>query len=50
MVTATAAIRAILRIGASYGYNHRMQMAPQKIQPDAAILPPSHADSRAILQ
>src|SRR3981189_180947 len=30
MVTATAAIRAILRIGASYGYSHRMEMAPQK--------------------
>src|SRR5882724_11265687 len=30
MVIATAAIRAILRIGASYGYSHRMEMAPQK--------------------
>ena len=30
MVTATAAIRAILRIRASCGYSHRMEMAPQK--------------------
>jgi hypothetical protein len=30
MVTATAAIRAILRMRASYGYSHRMEMAPQK--------------------
>src|ERR1700681_2124971 len=30
MVTATAAIRAIPRIGASYGYSHRMEMAPRK--------------------
>jgi hypothetical protein len=30
IVTATAAIRAILRIGASYGYSHRIEMAPQK--------------------
>jgi len=50
MVTATAAIRAILRIGASYGYSHRMEMAPQKFNLRRRFCHTSRADSRAILQ
>src|SRR5712671_1051701 len=50
MVAATAAIRAILRIGASYGYNHRMEMAPQKFNLRRRFCHTSRADSRAILQ
>jgi hypothetical protein len=49
MVAATAAIMAILRMGTSCGYNHRMEMVPQKFNLKRLFLPPDHADGRANL-